>query len=66
MIKKDRKLNEIKLKQYRIVDDAFYKKDLLWISDQFHIELMQKVHDQFSSDHFDIKRIINLIRRHYY
>ena len=64
--KRDRKLNGIKLEQYRIVDGALYKRNLLWISDQFHTELMQKVHDQFSFDHLDIKRTIDLIRRHYY
>ena len=33
VIKEDRKLNGIKLEQYRIVDGALYKKNLLWVLD---------------------------------
>ena len=66
VVKEDRKLNGIKLEQYRIVDDALYKRGLLWVLNQFHIEFMQEIHDQFFFGHLDIKRTIDLIRRYYY
>ena len=30
------------------------------------MKLIQKIHDQSASDHFDVHRIIDLLRRHYY
>jgi len=44
----------------------YLKKDLLWISENMHMKLLQKIHDQPSIFHSDNKWTINLIQHFYY
>ena len=46
---------------------AFHQKRL-WVLDNSNLlmKLIQKIHDQFASDHFDVYWIIDLLKRHYY
>ncbi len=60
------KFHIIKLKNCEIIDDVLFRKDLLWISENMHTKLLQKVHDQSSIFHFDNKWIIDLVQRFYY
>ena len=56
----------IKLRNCRNVDDVLYMKNKLWISESQQVKLLQKVHDQSTSDHLDKNRIIELIKQFYY
>ncbi len=56
----------IKLKNCKIINDVLFRKDLLWISENMHTKLLQKVHDQSSISHLDNKWIIDLVQRFYY
>ncbi len=66
MSEKKLKFHSIKLKNCRIIDDILFKKDLLWISENMYMKLLQKIHDQFSISHSNNKWTINLIQRFYY
>ncbi len=39
------KFHIIKLKNCEIIDDILFKKDLLWVSENMHMKLLQEVHD---------------------
>ncbi len=60
------KFHIIKLKNCKIIDNVLFKKDLLWVSENMHTKLLEKVHDQSSIFHFDNKWIIDLVQRFYY
>ncbi len=60
------KFHITKLKNCEIIDDVLFRKDLLWISENMHMKLLQEVHDQSSISHLDNKWIINLVQRFYY
>jgi hypothetical protein len=60
------KFHITKLKNCEIIDNVLFKKDLLWVSENMHMKLLQKVHDQSSISHLDNKRIINLVQHFYY
>jgi len=60
------KFHITKLKNCKIIDDVLFKKDLLWVSENMHMKLLQKVHDQSSISHFDNKWIIDLVQHFYY
>ncbi len=60
------KFHIIKLKNCKIINNVLFRKDLLWISENMHMKLLQEVHDQSSISHFDNKWIINLVQRFYY
>jgi hypothetical protein len=60
------KLHSIKLKNCQIIDNALFRKDLLWIFKSMHTKLLQKIHDQLSISHLDNWRTIDLIQRFYY
>ncbi len=60
------KFHITKLKNCEIIDDVLFKEDLLWVSENMHTKLLQEVHDQSSTSHFDNKRIINLVQHFYY
>ncbi len=60
------KFHITKLKNCEIIDDVLFRKDLLWISENMHMKLLQEVHDQSSIVHFDNKQIIDLVQRFYY
>jgi len=60
------KFHITKLKNCKIIDDVLFRKDLLWVSENMHMKLLQEVHDQSSISHFNNKWIINLVQRFYY
>ncbi len=39
------KFHITKLKNCKIIDDVLFRKDLLWISENMHMKLLQEVHD---------------------
>ena len=39
------KFHITKLKNCKIIDDILFKKDLLWVSENMHMKLLQEVHD---------------------
>ncbi len=60
------KFHVIKLKNCKIIDDVLFKKDLLWVSENMYMKLLQEVHNQSSIFHSDNKRTIDLVQRFYY
>ncbi len=60
------KFHTTKLKNCKILDDVLFRKDLLWVSENMHTELLQEVHDQPSTSHLGNRRIIDLVQRFYY
>ncbi len=60
------KLHSTKLKNCEIVNDVLFKKDLLWVSENMHTKLLQKIHDQSFISHLDNRRTVNLVQRFYY
>ncbi len=60
------KFHIIKLKNCEIIDSVLFRKDLLWVFENMHTKLLQKVHDQSSISHLDNKWIIDLVQRFYY
>ncbi len=39
------KFHIIKLKNCKIIDNVLFRKDLLWVSENIHMKLLQEVHD---------------------
>jgi len=66
MNKDELKLHDMKLKNCQIIDNVLFKKCLLWVSKQMHTKLLQKIQNQSSILHSDIKRTIDLVQRFYY
>ncbi len=60
------KLHSTELKHCKIIDDVLFRKDLLWVSENMHTKLLQKIHDQSFISHFNNRRMINLVQRFYY
>jgi len=60
------KFHITKLKNCKIIDDVLFRKDLLWIFENIHTKLLQKVHNQSSIFHLDNKWIIDLVQHFYY
>ena len=55
------KLYSTKLKNCKIIDDVLFKKDLLWVSENMHTKLLQKIHDQSFISHFNNRRTVDLV-----
>ncbi len=55
------KLHSIELKHCKIIDDVLFRKNLLWVSEKMHTELLKKIHDQSFIFHFNNQRTINLV-----
>ncbi len=60
------KLHSTELKHCKIMNDVLFRKDLLWVSENMHMKLLKKIHDQSFIFHFDNWRTINLVQRFYY
>ncbi len=58
----------IKLKDCRVQNEILYRDDLLWVffNEHLQMKLIRKVHDQSFIDHFEILRMMKIIRRYYY
>ncbi len=59
---------DIKLRDCLVQNEILYRDDLLWIFFDEHLQmkLIQEVHDQSFIDHFEILRMMKIIRRYYY
>ncbi len=66
MNKDELKLHDMKLENCQIIDNVLFKKNLLWMLKQMHTKLLQKIHDQSSILHSDIKWMIDLVQHFYY
>ncbi len=55
------KLHSTELKHCKIVDDVLFRKDLLWVSENMHTKLLQKIYDQSFISHSDNQRTIDLV-----
>ncbi len=66
MNKDELKLHDMKLKNCQIIDNVLFKKSLLWMLKQMHMKLLQKIHDQSSILHSDIRWMIDLVQCFYY
>ena len=60
------KFHITKLKNCEIIDNIFFRKDLLWVLENMHTKLLQEVHDQSSIFHLDNRWIIDLVQHFYY
>ncbi len=60
------KLHSIELKHCKIVDNVLFRKDLLWISENMHIKLLQKIYDQSFISHLNNRKTVDLVQRFYY
>ncbi len=60
------KFHITKLKDCEIIDDVLFRKGLLWVFENMHMKLLQKIHDQSSISHLDNRWTIDLIQRFYY
>ncbi len=52
------KLHSIELKHCKIIDDILFRKDLLWVSENMHMKLLKKIHDQSSSFTLTIEKLL--------
>ncbi len=60
------KLHSTELKHCKIIDDVLFRKDLLWVSENMHMKLLKKIHDQSFIFHSDNWKTIDLVQRFYY
>ncbi len=60
------KLHSIELRHCKIIDDILFRKDLLWVSENMHMKLQKKIHDQSFISHSDNQKTINLVQHFYY
>jgi len=68
ILKDEAQYKDIKLRDCWVQNEILYWDDLLWVFFDEHLQmkLIQEVHDQSSIDHFEILRIMKIIRRYYY
>ncbi len=68
VLKDEAQYKDIKLRDCWVQNKILYQSDLLWVFFDEHLQmkLIQKVHDQSFIDHFEILRMMKIIRRYYY
>ncbi len=68
VLKDEAQYKDIKLRDCRVQNEILYQDDLLWVffNEHLQMKLIWKVHDQSSIDHFEILRMMKIIRRYYY
>ncbi len=68
ILKDEAQYKDIKLRNCRVQNEILYQDDLLWVffNEHLQMKLIRKVHDQSSIDHFEILRMMKIIRRYYY
>ncbi len=68
VLKDEAQYKDIKLRNCWVQNEILYQDDLLWVlfNEHLQIKLIQEVHDQSSIDHFEILRMMKIIRRYYY
>jgi len=60
-----RTCQDIDLNNCRVLDEVLWKDDRLWIFQSMIIRLIREAHDLSISDHSDMNRTLNLLRRSY-
>ncbi len=60
-----RTCQDIDLNNCRVLDEVLWKDDRLWILKSMIIQLIREAHDLSISDHSDMNRTLNLLRRSY-
>ncbi len=68
ILKDEAQYKDIKLRNCWVQNEILYRDDLLWVffDEHLQIKLIQEVHDQSSINHFEILRMMKIIRRYYY
>ncbi len=68
ILKDKTQYEDIKLRNCRVQNKILYQNDLLWVFFDEHLQmkLIQKVYDQSFINHFEILRMMKIIRRYYY
>ncbi len=66
VMKQNRKTyQDIDLNNCRVLDEVLWKNDRLWVSQSMITRLIRKAHDLSISDHSDMNRTLDLLRRSY-
>ena len=60
-----RTCQDISLDNCRVLNEVLWKNDRLWVSQSMITQLIRKAHDLSISDHSDMNRTLNLLRRSY-
>jgi hypothetical protein len=65
---KKRSFNVILLKKFESIENTLFFKKKLWISkfDQLKLDIIKEIHDQFVSEHSDVRRICKYLHKWYY
>jgi hypothetical protein len=60
--------NEMLLKRFEIIENTLFFKTKLWVleSDQLKLDVIRKIHDQFASEHSDMRRTHKYLSKWYY
>ncbi len=68
ILKDEAQYKDTKLRNCRVQNEILYWDDFLWVFFDEHLQmkLIQKVHDQSSINHFEILKMMKVIRRYYY
>ncbi len=68
VLKDEAQYEDTKLRNCQVQNEILYRDDLLWVffDEHLQIKLIREVHDQSSIDHFEILRMMKIIRRYYY
>ncbi len=68
VLKDEAQYKDTKLRNCRVQNEILYRSDLLWVffDEYLQMKLIREVHDQSSIEHFEILRMIKIIRRYYY
>ncbi len=60
--------DEMLLKKFEIIENTLFFKKKLWVSkfDQLKLNIIREIHDQFVSEHSDVRRICKYLHKWYY
>jgi hypothetical protein len=56
------------LKKFRSIENILFFKEKLWVfeSDQLKLDIIKKIHDQFASEHSNVRRTCKYLHKWYY
>ncbi len=68
VLKDEAQYKDTKLRDCWVQNEILYWDDLLWVffNEHLQMKLIQEVHNQSFIDHFEILRMMKIIRRYYY
>jgi hypothetical protein len=60
--------DEMLLKKFEVIENTLFFKKRLWVSesDQLKLNIIKEIHDQFASEHSDIRRTCKYLNKWYY